>query len=655
MLEALVIAGLIAAPLGSAALFLPGRRRYRRGPLAAIWRVILAVFGSAVLGAAGAGVLHLLHATEGNVILGGAAVTAVGVLWLPVTRNWSPRAQLCWASCTYLFAVYLVYAIEWTFASDLGPASTIGGVLLWSLEVIAAAMSCAYLWELCDALGTEHWRRRRPPLDPRHRVPTEVLRKVDSATDNRPPLLSRPARAHNEPPAMVIETLRALLRIDYPRVQIVVIDDNTDDESLWRPVESWCRRHNVTFKHLENWPDHTSGALTYALQPLTPPDAEIIGVVDSDYQAEPAWLRDCVPLFADRWIGFVQAPQDYRDWQQARYYRRLYYSYKYFFAVSQPSRNERDGAIFAGTMGLIRRVALDELGGWDEWCITEDAELSLRLLRAGWSGMHVDESGGRGIMPLTFEALKGQRYRWCFGGIQLLRMHWKSLLPGPVTRKNHLSGSQRWSYLSGALQWYGDLLGLLFLIFLLAGAVNLATGGGQLFRKLTIFLVGTVPVLLLLRLLRAIALLRRSTGASWRDALGAFFIWQSTSLVVARASVLALFAKKAAFLRTPKTSERTNWWHALRANWAESSLALLGLAGIAGALTRATQLSGVLLAVLLLFPTLGMLAAPVNSWAAQRATLPAWLRERRRTEYRRDRRALAAGAAPRRGGPGLED
>ena len=88
-------------------------------------------------------------------------------------------------------------------------------------------------------------------------------------------------------------------------------------------------------------------------------------------------------MFAEPWVGFIQAPQDYRDWEHARYYRRLYYSYKYFFAVSQPSRNERDGAIFAGTMGLIRRVALEQLGGWDEWCITEDAELSLRLLRAG--------------------------------------------------------------------------------------------------------------------------------------------------------------------------------------------------------------------------------------------------------------------------------
>jgi glycosyltransferase involved in cell wall biosynthesis len=433
--------------------------------------------------------------------------------------------------------------------------------------------------------------------------------------------------------------------LDYPRYEVILIDDNTDDEELWRPVEAWCARHGVKFAHLEDWPGYKSGALNYALRELTSPDAEIIGVVDSDYQIEPGFLRRCAPAFADPWVGFIQAPQDYRDWRQAQYYRRLYYSYKYFFAVSQPSRNEHDGAIFAGTMGLIRRVALDELGGWDEWCITEDAELSLRLLRAGWHGLHMDQSWGFGIMPLTFEALKGQRYRWCFGGIQILRMHWRSVMPGRRGHQNHMAAGQRWAYLAGAIQWYGDLLGLIFFIFLLAGAANLDTGGGQLFRKLTLFLVAAVPVMVLLGLVRAVALLRRGTGASWRDAIGAFFIWQSTSLVVARASVLALFAKKAAFLRTPKTSEKTKWWEALRANWAESVLALLGFAAIAGALTKANQLSGPLLAGLLLFPTLGLAAAPVNSWAARRAALPARLRERRATEYRRDRRSFAAGVA----------
>ena len=631
----MLLAAIVAAPLGSAALFLPGRRPHRgTGTWLAVRRLVFAVIGILVLAAAAAVTLRLLGASEHNLVAGVAGLLFAGLVWLPVTRRWSGRAHLCWASSTFLFVVYLIYALEWTFDSHLGPASTVGGLLLWMLEVFAALLCCAYLWEVCDALGTEHWRRR-----------ITASTRLDVA-ESELPFISLHVPAHNEPPDMVIETLRSLLQLDYPRYEIILIDDNTDDEDLWRPVEAWCDRHGVKFAHLENWPGYKSGALNYALRQLTSDEAELIGVVDSDYQIKPGFLRRCAPAFADPWIGFVQAPQDYRGWTEARYYRRLYYSYKYFFAVSQPSRNEHNGAIFAGTMGLIRRAALDELGGWDEWCITEDAELSLRLLRAGWSGLHVDQSWGHGIMPLTFEALKGQRYRWCFGGIQVLRMHWRSLLPGRQSRANHLAPGQRWAYLAGALQWYGDLLGLLFLVFMLAGAVNLATGGGQLFRKLTVFLVAAVPVLVLLGLVRAIALLRRGTGASWRDALGAFFIWQSTSLVVARASVLALFAHKAAFLRTPKTSEKTKWWEALRANWAESTLALLGLLGIAAALTKATQLSGPLLAGLLLFPTLGMAAAPVNSWAARRAALPPELRERRRTEYRRDRRrSFAAGAA----------
>jgi cellulose synthase/poly-beta-1,6-N-acetylglucosamine synthase-like glycosyltransferase len=636
MLAALLLAGMIAAGLASLALFLPVRRRRRTaGPWPTIRRFALAVLGTALLAGAVAAVLRLLRVSEHNLIVALAGVVAASLIWLPATRRWNARAHLAWGSSIFLFIVYLTYALEWTFASHLGPASTAGGVLLWVFEVFAAILTCAYLWEICSALGTEDWRRRITPAV-RFAEPEDGL-----------PFVSLHVPAHNEPPDMVIDTLRSLARIDYPRFEIVVIDDNTDDARLWKPVEQWCLRHKVKFAHLENWPGYKSGALNYALRNLTDPRAEVIGVVDSDYQIQPGFLRRCAAAFGDPWIGFVQAPQDYRGWRHARYYRRLYYSYKYFFAVSQPARNERDGAIFAGTMGLIRRVALDQLGGWDEWCITEDAELSLRLLRAGWQGLHVDQSWGHGIMPLTFEALKGQRYRWCFGGIQILRMHWRSLLPGRNQPANRLSTAQRWSYLAGGIQWYGDLLTLVFFVFLLAGAANMATGGGALFRKLTVFLVATVPVLVALGLVRAITLLRRGTGASWRDAIGAFFIWQSTSLVVARASVLGLFARKAAFLRTPKTSERARWSEALRANWAETLLALLGMAAIAGALSRVAtaRLSAPLLAGLLVFPTLGFAAAPFNSWAARRASLPQWLRERRRTEQLRDRRAFAAGAA----------
>src|SRR6266487_4898984 len=452
MLGAVLLAGIVAAPLSSAALFAPGHRRAKTtGAWPAIRRFVLALAGTAILGGAVAAALRLLGASASGTRAAVVAIVVASFVWLPGTRRWTARAHLCWASSVLLFVAYLIFILQWTFASHLGPAATAGGLVLWLLEVFAGLLACAYLWELCDALGTERWRRRVTSS-----TPTPAL-------DGEPPFVSLQVPAHNEPPDMVIATLTSLLQIHYPHYEIIAIDDNTDDEALWRPVEKWCAEHGVKFAHLEDWPGYKSGALNYALRELTDPAAELIGVVDSDYQIDPGFLRRCAPLFVDPKLGFIQAPQDYRDWEGASYYRRLYYSYKYFFAVSQPSRNEHDGAIFAGTMGLIRRRALEEVGGWDEWCITEDAELSLRLLRAGWSGLHVDQSWGHGVMPLTFEALKSQRYRWCFGGIQILRMHWRSLLPGRPTKQNRLTVGQRWSYLSGAVQWYGDLLGLVFL------------------------------------------------------------------------------------------------------------------------------------------------------------------------------------------------
>jgi hypothetical protein len=635
VLGTLLLAGIVAAPLSSAALFVPvARPRRVAGTWPAARRLVLALIGTAVIGAIVAGILLVLGQSRTGTIAAVVAFTIVSLLWLPATRRWNARGHLCWVSSVFLFIAYLAFVLQWTFASGLGPASTAGGLLLWLLELFAAVLACAYLWELCDALGTEQWRRRITERTPTPDVPDADL-----------PFVSLQVPAHNEPPDMVIATLKSLRRIDYPHYEIIAIDDNTDDEALWRPVEQWCLANGVKFAHLENWPGYKSGALNYALGELTDPAAELIGVVDSDYQIDPGFLRRCAPLFADAQVGFIQAPQDYRDWTHAPYYRRLYYSYKYFFVVSQPSRNEHNGAIFAGTMGLIRRPALEQVGGWDEWCITEDAELSMRLLRAGCSGLHVDQSWGHGVMPLTFEALKSQRYRWCFGGIQILRMHWRSLLPGRRTDGNRLTAGQRWAYFTGALQWYGDLLGVAFFVFLLAGGINLALGGDQLFRKLTAFLVATVPVLVALGLIRAVALLRRGTGATWRDAIGAFFVWQSTSLVVARASVQGLLARKAAFLRTPKTSETAAWWEAFRTNWAETLLAALGVLAIAAGLSRLDTYAGPLLAGLLLFPTLGLAAAPFNSIAARRAALPSELRERRSTEWLRERRTLVGGAA----------
>ena len=92
MLAALLLAGIVAAPLGSAGLFVRARPRARvAGAWAASRRFVLALVGTAVLAAAAAGVLRLLHATEHNLVAGVAGVAVASLIWLPVTRRWSAR------------------------------------------------------------------------------------------------------------------------------------------------------------------------------------------------------------------------------------------------------------------------------------------------------------------------------------------------------------------------------------------------------------------------------------------------------------------------------------------------------------------------------------------------------------------------------------
>ena len=196
VLQAMLLAGIVAAPLGSVALFLPARRHARRaGTWSAVRRFVLALIGTVVLAVAVAVILRLLGASRHNLVAGVAGVVFASLIWMPVTRRWSARAHMCWASSVFLFVVFLTYALEWTFDSHLGPASTAGGVLLWILEVFAAVLCCAYLWEICDALGTEHWQRRITPA-------TRL-----SVPDSELPMISLHVPAHNEPPEMVIETL----------------------------------------------------------------------------------------------------------------------------------------------------------------------------------------------------------------------------------------------------------------------------------------------------------------------------------------------------------------------------------------------------------------------------------------------------------------
>ena len=262
----------------------------------------------------------------------------------------------------------------------------------------------------------------------------------------------------NEPPEMVIATLKSLAQLQYDRFEVLVIDNNTTTASTWQPVADFVAtlpRH-FKFFHLPACEGFKAGALNFALAQADS-SAEIIAVVDSDYQVEPAWLSSVVGFFEDKNVGVVQTPQAHREWGGHLFRTMMNWEYDGFFRIGMHHRNERNAIVQHGTMTMISARALRAHGAWSEWCVCEDTELGLRLMRQGLSTVYVDRVFGRGLTPDGFAAYNKQRYRWAQGGMQILKAHCKSLL-----QSGTLSGGQRYHFLAGWLPWMGDALHLLF-------------------------------------------------------------------------------------------------------------------------------------------------------------------------------------------------
>jgi exo-beta-1,3-glucanase (GH17 family)/cellulose synthase/poly-beta-1,6-N-acetylglucosamine synthase-like glycosyltransferase len=353
----------------------------------------------------------------------------------------------------------------------------------------------------------------------------------------------------NEPPHMVRATLDALARLDYPDFEVLVIDNNTMDPALWEPVAEHCARLGARFRffHLGRWKGFKAGALNFALG-QTAPDAEVIGVIDSDYLVDEDWLRCMVPQFANPRVGFVQSPQDYHDNDGSFFKRLMFWEYAGFFHLGMVNRNERNAIIQHGTMSLVRRSALEQGGNWSEWTITEDAELGLRLFRAGWEAVYSPRSFGRGVMPDDFAAFRKQRFRWAYGAMQIVRGHAGALL-NPFNRE--LTSGQRWHFVTGWLPWVGDALGLAFLVMGLAWSVGLIVAPMRFEFPIVLFMIPSIG-LFFFKLAQIFALYGAKVPCGWADRLGAAIAGLALSHTIGKAVWKGLFIRSAPFLRTPK-------------------------------------------------------------------------------------------------------
>ena len=332
-----------------------------------------------------------------------------------------------------------------------------------------------------------------------------------------------------------------------PMSNACVVINNTPDPSLWQPVEEHCRKLGERFKfvRIDKLVGYKAGALRLALA-HTAPDAEIIGSIDADYVVHPDWLKDLVPLFADASVGFVQSPQDHRDGDRSVMHAAMNAEYSGFFDIGMVQRNEINAIVMHGTMCLIRRAAIESTGGWSSDTIVEDTDLGLAILEHGWSAHYTNRRYGHGLLPDTFEAYRRQRHRWAFGGFQLLRKHWRKLLPGA----EGLTREQKREYGIGWLNWLGaDAIGvvvaLLNIVWVpVVAFANIAVPD----RILTLPIIAAFTV----SVAHFVALYRLRVKATPGQMAGAVCAAMSLQWTVARAVATGVLNERVPFLRTAK-------------------------------------------------------------------------------------------------------
>jgi exo-beta-1,3-glucanase (GH17 family)/cellulose synthase/poly-beta-1,6-N-acetylglucosamine synthase-like glycosyltransferase len=454
------------------------------------------------------------------------------------------------------------------------------------------------------------------------RKPLRLISAPPLAPDAPAPKVSIHIPAHNEPPDMLKQTLDAVSRLAYPNFECVLVINNTPDPALWRPIEEHCKALGDRFKFInaENLVGFKAGALRLAQQ-HTAPDAEIIGIIDADYVVHPDWLKDLVPVFADARVGLIQAPQDHRDGSRSLMHSAMNGEYAGFFDIGMVQRNEFNAIIVHGTMCLIRRKALEEAGGWSSETICEDTDLGLTMLELGWQAHYTNRRYGHGLLPDSFEAYKKQRHRWAYGGFQILKKHWRRLLPG----ESRLTRDQKREFALGWLNWLGaETLGVVVAI------LNVIWVPVVAFLDIAVpDRILTLPILasFIVSVGHFLALYRLRVHIGKGQMFGSVFAAMSVQWTVARSVGLGLVKNHLPFVRTSKGGLRhTADFHAF---WEAVLAGLLLIGAVVLVMTNTKQVREInIFAIVLVVQSVPFLAAvalaaiertPFNDFATWRA------------------------------------
>ncbi len=302
---------------------------------------------------------------------------------------------------------------------------------------------------------------------------------------------------YDEPISVVRKTALAARELRYPHASFL-LDDGHRDEVRLLAVEL-----GIGYIKRADRVDAKGGNLNHALG-LT--SGELILQLDADHLPLPHMIERLAGFFADEGLAFVQSPQDLYDPElfrqdEAEQRRRIWNDDELFFHVVQPGRDRVNAAAFVGSCGMIRRAALDEIGGFATQSVTEGVETSLLLHARGWRSAYYSESLAFALVPSTAHSFHLQHHHRGQGAMQTLRFHHPAATRG-------LTPAQRVGYLAWVAEPFGGFQALVLyvtpLVFLATGAFPIRTGA-------TLFLAVFLPQYALREL--SLSLLARGHGA----------------------------------------------------------------------------------------------------------------------------------------------
>jgi cellulose synthase (UDP-forming) len=266
----------------------------------------------------------------------------------------------------------------------------------------------------------------------------------------------------NESVTVLRKTLLACNDLRYSHRTLVLDDGNRPE------VKALCEELNCVYLARKTYENAKAGNLNFGLQHSR---AEFIAIFDADHIPLPHFIDKLIGYFKDDKVGFVQVPQEFYNIDSIQHrtdrkQKKIWGEQYLFFSLIQPGRDSWNAAYFVGSCAILRRKALDDIGGFATGSITEDMLTSIRLHAKKWSSVYHNENLAYGIAAETLKPFSIQRQRWGVG-------NWQVFVKANPLFIRGLTLPQRLSYLSSMIY---PLEGLQKLIFYITPPVALFTG-----------------------------------------------------------------------------------------------------------------------------------------------------------------------------------